>query len=118
MSDPVLTATEQIRRTIVEYGQFIIHGGHVDVTDGRCVYMRAPVAEANGPLHEHTLMPTHMRSRFAVAELMSWEAAEPVHLHQGPAHYGLGNNATRGVRRWAVPGTAGSVRWARSVSRG
>lgn len=56
---------------------FGIHGGHVNVTDGRYVYMRAAAAPSNGPLEDYTLMPTHMRSRFAVSELVDWQAAEP-----------------------------------------
>lgn len=55
---------------------FGIHGGHVNVTDGRFVYMRAPVESSNVPLEEYTLMPTHMRARFAVAELSAWEPAD------------------------------------------
>lgn len=48
---------------------FGIHGGHVNCTDGRYVYMRGPVSPDNQPLYNYTLMPTHMRSRFAVSEL-------------------------------------------------
>ncbi|MGJ5752788.1 sulfatase-like hydrolase/transferase [Streptomyces puniciscabiei] len=44
-----------------EAALFGIHGGHVNVTDGRYVYMRAPVSADNTPLEEHTLIPTHMR---------------------------------------------------------
>ena len=62
---------------------FGIHGGHVNVTDGRYVYMRAPVERANAPLEEYTLMPTHMRSRFVPAELESWEPAEPLPFTKG-----------------------------------
>ncbi|MFJ3437504.1 sulfatase [Streptomyces cyaneofuscatus] len=60
-----------------EAGLFGIHGGHVNITDGRYVYMRAPVSAANSPLYEHTLMPTHMRVRFSPTELMDLELAEP-----------------------------------------
>lgn len=56
---------------------FGIHGGHVNVTDGRYVYMRAAKEQANGPLEEFTLMPTHMRARFSVEELRAWEPAGP-----------------------------------------
>lgn len=56
---------------------FGIHGGHVNVTDGRWVYMRAAAEEKNAPLEEFTLMPTHMRSRFSTAELQGWQQAEP-----------------------------------------
>ncbi|MGV9386615.1 sulfatase [Nonomuraea sp. NPDC003707] len=62
---------------------FGIHGGHVNVTDGRYVYMRAGREAANGPLEEFTLMPTHMRSRFSVAELRDWEPAEPFAFTKG-----------------------------------
>ena len=56
-----------------EAGLFGIFGGHVSVTDGRYVYMRAAADPANQPLLEHTLMPTHMRSRFEPSE---FEGAE------------------------------------------
>ncbi|MET7332150.1 sulfatase [Nonomuraea sp. NPDC005650] len=62
---------------------FGIHGGHVNVTDGRYVYMRAAKDQANGPLEEFTLMPTHMRTRFSVAELQEWEPAEPFTFTKG-----------------------------------
>nr|WP_203433309.1 sulfatase [Jiangella asiatica] len=52
-----------------EFGLFGAFGGHVSVTDGRYVYMRACAAADNAPLYEHTLMPTHMRGRFSAAEL-------------------------------------------------
>lgn len=62
-------------KPVRDAGLFGIFGGHVSVTDGRYVYMRAAVDPANQPLLEHTLMPTHMRARFepkefAGAELM------------------------------------------------
>ncbi|MGO4533556.1 sulfatase [Leifsonia sp. 2MCAF36] len=62
---------------------FGIHGGHVNVTDGRYVYMRASVDAGNGPIEDYTLMPTHMRSRFAVSELLDWEPAEPFTFTKG-----------------------------------
>ncbi|MFJ1886762.1 sulfatase [Streptomyces sp. NPDC088137] len=72
-----------LRRTVAvdtpvrEAGLFGAFGGHVSVTDGRYVYMRASVEQANQPLHEHTLMPTHMRGRFAPAELKIAELVPP-----------------------------------------
>jgi hypothetical protein len=44
--------------------------------------MRAPVP-ANGPLYEYTLMPTHMRSRFAAEELRDIGLAEPFGFTKG-----------------------------------
>jgi arylsulfatase A-like enzyme len=62
---------------------FGIHGGHVTVSDGRFVYMRAAVDPSNSPLEEYTLMPTHMRSRFGVDELRDWEPADPMPFTKG-----------------------------------
>jgi arylsulfatase A-like enzyme len=62
---------------------FGVHGGHVNVTDGRYVYMRAAAEASNAPLEEYTLMPTHMRARFAVAELADWQPAEPFEFTKG-----------------------------------
>lgn len=62
---------------------FGIHGGHVNVTDGRYVYMRSAATPANEPLEEYTLMPTHMRSRFSPAELQEWVPAEPFAFTKG-----------------------------------
>lgn len=56
-----------------EGGLFGIFGGHVSVTDGRYVYMRASAEPANTPLLEHTLMPTHMRTRFEPSEFKDAE---------------------------------------------
>lgn len=50
-----------------------IFGGHVNVTDGRYVYMRGPLRGLNRPLHHYTLMPTHMKERFSVRELADWQ---------------------------------------------
>jgi len=54
-------------------------GGHVNVTDGEHVYMRAAAREDNRPLNEYTLMPTHMKSHFAP------DRFEPgkVEMHEG-----------------------------------
>jgi arylsulfatase A-like enzyme len=82
-------------RPVREGALFGIHGGHVNVTDGRYVYMRASAEAANAPLEEYTLMPTHMRSRFGVGELTEWEPAEPFSF-------------TKGVRTMRMPAAA---RW-------
>src|SRR5690606_23108258 len=62
---------------------FGMHGGHLNVTDGRYVYMRAPVHADNRPLFDYTLMPTHMRNRFDVSELQDIELAEPFSFTKG-----------------------------------
>ncbi len=63
-----------LRQTIVddtpvrEYALFGMHGAQVNITDGRYVYMREPVA-GNGPLYNYTVMPMHMRCMFSVDEM-------------------------------------------------
>lgn len=51
-----------------DYAMFGMHGAQVNITDGRYLYMRDPVA-GNKPLYNYTLMPTHMRCMFSVKEL-------------------------------------------------
>lgn len=54
---------------------FGMFGGHVNVTDGRYIYMRAP-DPGNSPLYHYTLMPSHLRRPFSTDELrhMTWHA--------------------------------------------
>jgi arylsulfatase A-like enzyme len=66
-----------------EAALFGYHGCHVNVTDGCYVYMRAPTEPDNRPLFEYTLMPTHIRSPFSVAELQDIELAEPFSFTKG-----------------------------------
>lgn len=66
-----------------EAGLFGLHGGHINITDGRYVYMRAPVRAENQPLFEYTLMPTHMREPFQVQELQDIQLAEPFTWSKG-----------------------------------
>lgn len=62
-------------------GLFGVHGGHVNITDGRYVYMRAPVDGAS--LYEYTLMPMHMRQMFSPAELKNIELQPPFPFTKG-----------------------------------
>jgi arylsulfatase A-like enzyme len=41
---------------IRDYGLFGIFGGHINITDGRYVYMRGPQTADNGPLYAYTLL--------------------------------------------------------------
>ncbi len=66
-----------------EAALFGLHGGHINVTDGRYVYMRAPAAKENQPLYQYTLMPTHMRHPFGVEELQDIQMAEPFTFTKG-----------------------------------
>ncbi len=59
-----------------EAALFGIFGGHVNVTDGRYVYMRAPFSLENGPFYEYTLMPCHLRAPFSLMELRQAELSD------------------------------------------
>ena len=54
-----------------------VHGGHVNITDGRHAYMRGPVNDDNQPLNHYTLMTTHMRHPMPPSELQNMTLAEP-----------------------------------------
>jgi len=60
-----------------------LHGAHVNCTDGRYVYMRAPANPDNSPLFNYTLMPTHMTGRFKPDELKNATLAEPFEFTKG-----------------------------------
>lgn len=62
-------------RPVREYALFGSHGNHINITDGDYVYMLSPKPGAQ--VNEYTLMPTHMRDRFSVAELQGAELAGP-----------------------------------------
>ena len=66
-----------------EAALFGIHGGQVNVTDGRYVYMRGPRDRSNSPLYNYTLMPTHMRGLFTLEELHSATLAPPFSFTKG-----------------------------------
>lgn len=76
-----------------EYGIFGYHGGPINITDGRWVYMRAVQDPAAG-LNEYTMMVTHMDSRFSAEELQQVSLAEP---------FGF----TKGVRPLKIPASGG-----------
>ncbi|MCL1884376.1 MAG: sulfatase [Defluviitaleaceae bacterium] len=59
---------------IRECALFGLHGGQVNITDGRYVYMRDYEGDDNGPLYNYTLMPTHMRRMFTLEEMKTMES--------------------------------------------
>lgn len=67
-------------RTEVLFGY---HGAHVNCTDGRYVYMRAPVHPSNTPLFDYTLMPSHMKKLYSVEELQQMELSPPFSFTKG-----------------------------------
>ncbi len=72
---PVIESDTPVRKA----GLYGLHGGHVNCTDGRYVYMRAPVTPDNSPLFNYTHMPTHMRTSFSMEEMrtMQWHPGFP-----------------------------------------
>jgi hypothetical protein len=66
-----------------EAGLFGVHGSHVNITDGRYIYMRGPANMDNLPLFEYTLMPTHMASLFGVNELQNIDLNDPFPFTKG-----------------------------------
>ncbi|MFD7919133.1 sulfatase [Streptomyces sp. NPDC059740] len=78
-----LTDTVATDRPVREAGLFGSFGAHVNITDGRHVYMRACAGPENRPLYEHTLMPTHMASRFTPEELREATLSEPFDFTKG-----------------------------------
>ena len=64
---------------------FGLHGGQVNCTDGRYVYMRSPVP-GNTPLYQYTLMPTRhggRRAFFSGEELESLTLSDPLSFTKG-----------------------------------
>lgn len=59
-----------------------IHGCHVNITDGRYVYMRAPTGK-NEPLYDFVLMPSDMKKPFPAARLRRAQLAPPFSFTQG-----------------------------------
>jgi arylsulfatase A-like enzyme len=67
MTGKTLTITVAEDRPVRESAVFGIFGGHVNITDGRYVYMRGvPAGKTNSPLYEYTLMPANMRAAFPI----------------------------------------------------
>lgn len=64
-------------KPVRDAGMFGIHGGHVNCTDGRYVYMRSPAQASNQPLCQYTHMPTHMNCMFSVEEMRRMEIHPP-----------------------------------------
>ncbi|MCP4644483.1 MAG: sulfatase [bacterium] len=78
-----LAATIADDTPVREGALFGMHGAHVNVTDGRYVYMRGPDLEGNQPLYNYTTMATHMRGLFRQDELTNMEIAEPFSFTKG-----------------------------------
>jgi len=78
-----LAETVASDKPVREAALFGLHGAHVNCTDGRYVYMRAPAAVENEPLFNYTLMPTQMRGFFDLDQLRGAELAPPFAFTKG-----------------------------------
>ena len=80
LGKPLRTVIEQ-DEPIRQYAMFGFQDGHCNVTDGRWVYMKAPVSSE--PFYEYTLMPTHMRHPFSPRELQTAELVDGFSFTKG-----------------------------------
>ena len=69
MQGKILTDVISSDKKVRDYAIFGFFGAHINITDGRYLYMKAPVSIENQPLYEYTLMPTIMRARMNPAQL-------------------------------------------------
>ncbi|WP_315068946.1 sulfatase [uncultured Clostridium sp.] len=69
MQGKVLKETICNDKKIRDGALFGVHGGHINVTNGKYVYMRSSKSSENKPLFEYTLMPTVMRNFFSKNQL-------------------------------------------------
>lgn len=79
----IKTILEEPDGAIHEYALFGYHSGHINITDGRYVYMLATADTNDSELYNYTLMPTHVNSFFSEAELQTVELAEPFDFTKG-----------------------------------
>jgi hypothetical protein len=78
-----LKETIEKDKSIREAALFGVHGGHVNVTDGKLVYMRGAYNISNKPLFEYTVMPTHMKGFFSLDSLKTSELVDPFSFTKG-----------------------------------
>lgn len=83
MQGKALKETIESDKKIRDAALFGYHEGHINITDGRYVYMRAPMRIDNQPLYNYTLMPCHMRGRFKVEEMQDIELQAPFSFTKG-----------------------------------
>ena len=87
-----MVETGEANRTSAVFGVF---GGMLNITDGRYVYMKAPVHSENQPLFNYTLIPNHMNWRFKKEELSNIQITgefaftDGIQLMKLPAKVGL-----------------------------
>lgn len=83
MQGKSLKATIEKDTAVREACLFGVFSGHVNVTDGKYVYMRAAQEGKQDLLYNHTLMPVHMTKLFDVNELSKAEFVAPLSFTKG-----------------------------------
>lgn len=74
----VIRTDEKVREALL----FGIHGGQVNITDGKYVYMRN-TENKNTMIFNYTHMPTHMRSMFTIEEMQTMEIGRDFSFTKG-----------------------------------
>lgn len=70
-------------QVIREEALFGVFSGHVNITDGHTVYMRAALPDKTEHIYNYTLMPMYMTRRMPVKELQQMELADPFSFTKG-----------------------------------
>lgn len=78
MSGHALKETISKNESVRDGALFGLHGGHINFTDGRYLYMRAPVSTEDRNLFNYTLLPTHIYSLFTTEELSDMTLEQPL----------------------------------------
>ena len=78
-----LAATVRSDEKVRDYALFGVFSGHVNVTDGHHVYMRAPLPDKVNDIYNYTLVPIHMTERFSPEELRTAELTGPFRFTKG-----------------------------------
>jgi len=76
---PLIEGKQDSNRSYALFGQF---GKNVNITDGKYVYMRAPVSEKNEPLNIYTTMPYLLNSSIGLdmMDKKDFDKIETAHL--------------------------------------
>ncbi|MDT8296777.1 MAG: sulfatase [Spirochaetaceae bacterium] len=83
MTGHPLARTIGDNRSVREAALFGLHGGHINITDGRYFYMRAPVNPDDQNLFNYTLLLNHIYSLFTPEELSEMELVPPLPFTKG-----------------------------------
>ncbi len=70
-------------RPIREYAIFGVFSGHVNITNGKHAYMRAPLPEKKEDIYNYTLVPQRMTARFTVKEMQNIVLHPPFSFTKG-----------------------------------